>query len=219
MIDSNFSDMLLVDSRTKTVGYKLSRILSILFHPFIIPTYSTIILLLSSSLIVVISPELKLYFIALITLNTLFLPIFILLLMRYTGVIKSLELPTRRNRILPLVVVGMCYVLCIVLMPASIVSFLINKFLFASIGCIISAFCINLFWKISLHLLAMGCISAMLIYSYMYIYGVPVWLLIFVIMVTGSLAAARLYVGAHNLRQVTVGYIVGFVVSIIVMYF
>ncbi len=201
-----------------TVGYRLSRLLSLIFHPFVISTLVTTIVLFSSTGITIIPLRLKLYFIALVALNTLFIPLSVLLIMRYFGLITSLELPTRKERILPLMIVVSCYVLCAVLMPVSIVSYVISKFLFATIGCVIAAFIINIFWKVSLHLIAFGGLCAMLIYSFMYSYGVPVWMFLVALVLSGALASARLYLGFHNTAQVAVGYCIGFVISMLIIY-
>lgn len=218
-IVGGYSGEMLSCNRERNVGYKISRGLSLLLHPFVIPAYATIIMLFSSSIITIISLKLKLYFVALIALNTLCLPLFILLLLRYAGVLKNLDLSTRKERVVPILIVVSSYVLCASLMPISIVSFLINKFLFASIGCIVVAFVINFFWKISLHLIAMGGITSMLIYSFMYGYDISIWMLLLAIIFTGFLASARLYLGAHNMAQVSVGYFLGFLVSILIMLF
>ena len=210
-------DKLMGCDRAKRNGYILSRILSLVLHPFLVPIYATIIILFLSSILNIITLKVKLYFIATIALYTLCLPLFSILLMRYLGVVKNLDFSTKRERILPLLIVVSCYIVCANYMPVSIVSFVINKFLFAAIGCIVTAFIINLFWKISLHMIAMGGLVAVLVYSSLYGYGIPLWVLILTIITTGALASARLYLGCHNSAQVAVGYTLGFIVSILII--
>lgn len=194
-----------------------SKYISYILHPFLIPLYAVLLLLFGSTVMGGIPLKLKFYFIALVAINTIAIPAFMILLCRRLGYLNSLSLRTRRDRILPIIIIMICYGICIFAVPEAVVSFLLRKFIIAAFCCVVMAFAVNFLWKISLHLIAMGGLTAMLFILSISGFGLFIWPLVGAIIISGALASARLFLGSHNTVQVLIGYIAGFAVTALVI--
>ena len=91
--------------------------------------------------------------------------------------------------------------------------FLIRRFLFAALGCVLLTLIVTPFWKISLHMTAAGGLLAMLFILNFSGFGqFPYTLLMFILLI-GALGSARLWLGSHNLGQVMAGFGGGFLIA------
>ena len=78
---------------------------------------------------------------------------------------------------------------------------------------------VSLRWKISLHLTGMGALTAMLVVMNFIGVGNMFVPLAVVVLASGALASARLYLGCHNGAQVFAGFCGGFVVAVLAVLF
>ena len=195
--------------KEKRMGENASRILSVLLHPFMMPTYGVVALLYGPAYISILPNMLKLYIVAIFLLATLCFPAFTIGLLKYLKVIPDLSLTTRRERTLPLLVVAVGYVVCYILLSRYLVIGLLPQLLVGALGVIIVCFAVNLFWKISLHMAAIGGVIGLLLYVTMKRYGdmTTQWLVFTVL--AGALGTARLYLGSHNIMQILTGFCAG----------
>lgn len=199
---------------------KSSGWLSIVLHPFIIPSYGVVAMVYGHTVMAGIPSDLKFYLLAAVGFNTLVIPVLAIELLKYFGLIGSLSLATRRDRILPLLVVVGCYGACLFMIPGSGVTYLIRNFIIAGFISVSVCAAVNFFWKISLHLTAMGALVALV-----FLYNVSgfmqmTWLLVTVVVLAGLLASARLLMGMHNPVQVGAGFICGAAIAMTVaLYF
>ncbi len=194
-----------------------SRGISWVLHPFLVPAYTICILLFGDTIMSNIALSLKWFFVLVVVLNTLIIPAIFIALMRTFGVLGDLSLQQRRERIIPLAVVAVCYLICALMISNVLVAFLIRKFLFAALGCVIMALVVNFWWKISLHLTAAGGAVAMLLIVAISRFGDLTGTVIVAILLSGSLASARLWLGSHTPAQVAAGFFGGFAAASLVM--
>lgn len=216
----------------------LAQVLSFIFHPLLIVTYMLVLLLLVNPYLFgvnSISDKQSKLLILQVFLSTFFIPAFAVAMLRFTGMIKSMEMKTRQERIGPYIITGMFYIwmfrnfLGSDQVPTAFSSFLLG----ASIGLFI-AFFINIFSKISAHAVGMGglvgmVVITMLLFSYdtftihstivgiveMSMNGV----LVFVIVMAGIVGTARLLLQAHEPLDLYGGYLVGFASQFIALRF
>lgn len=205
------------DVENKGVIYKLSRAISGVLHPFVVPTITVLLLLFGNTIMSGVPERLKLLFVAIIVLNTIVVPTLFILLLRSFNYIPNFSLNQRRDRIAPLVVVTICYIICAFMISDALVAFLIRKFLFAAVGCVLLGLVVSFFWKISLHMISAGGALALLFIINISGFGNMLWVLIVGVLLTGALASARLYLGLHTPLQVTAGFVGGFIVACAVM--
>ena len=142
---------------------RLSRAISYALHPLIAPTIAALLLLFGPTVMSNLPAEARWFIAAVILLNTLILPAFSLAVLKLFGGLSDLRLQSQRQRMLPMGIVAVCYMLCILSFRQMTVAFLVDRFLIAALCCVVIAFVVNLYWKISLHMTAAGGLLGMMI--------------------------------------------------------
>lgn len=194
---------------------RFCRFISYLLHPFLIPTLAAALLLFGPTVLSGIALGIKGFLFSVVVLNTLILPAASVGLFRLFRVIPDLSLSEPRQRILPMAVIAACYLLCILLFRRVAVAFLIERFMIAALCCVVLVFVVNLYWKISLHMTAMGGLLGLLaVLDYSGLAHVQGLLAMFVLL-AGLLASARLQLGSHDMGQILAGLGAGCVVTIV----
>ncbi len=159
----------------------------------------------------------KLYVLGVVVLNTILVPSLMLAWLRRTGRLSSYRIDERRERIMPLLVGAVCYVICAITLSRIVMGAFLARFMIAAAACEIMALVVTLRWKISLHLTGMGAAVAILLI--VNIVGQPLFAaFVAAVMLSGILASARLYLGCHNPWQIAAGFCGGFVVSTIALF-
>ncbi len=133
-----------------SVWNRLSRGISALMHPFVIPTWAVLLMLYGPTVMVNMPPRVKFFLLGIVALNTLLLPAFSIGVLRWFRVIPDWSLQDQKTRMLPMGIVAVCYLMCIVAMSNMLFAFLITRFLIAALCCVAFAFFVNLYWKIRL---------------------------------------------------------------------
>jgi membrane-associated phospholipid phosphatase len=199
------------------VNSRLATVLSVLFHPLLLPTYLFVLLLYY------LPPEVFAYppagrrlIVVLVFILTFLLPVFGTLLLQQAGVVASLTLDARTDRRWPLAVAAVCYTVLTVLffrMP-------FFDYLFWMVMAVITAsvyltLVINQFWKISAHSIGLGGVLGLLVLLHNWL---PETYLLYpvlvVLVISGAVISARLALGAHTIKQVYTGFFLGFLLGI-----
>ena len=204
-----------------------AKMISVVAHPIFITGYVLLFLIYNNPYIFGFYGEKArgLIIISALSVSILF-PVIAILLMRATGLISSLEMKDKRERIGPLIATGIFYMWLYINIRTN--SQVPEAFSFFMLGATISVFMaliFNIFSKISLHTIGMGgLLAGMLIIITKWSYGwtdieVP-WLgfgcmfsdrfiLICCILLAGITGTSRLYLGAHRNDEIYGGYLVG----------
>ncbi|WP_291857637.1 PAP2 family protein [Marinilabilia sp.] len=189
-----------------------SKIISFLFHPMLMPTLGLFFIFSAGTHLSYIPFEIKRLAYFIIFISSCLLPISLLPLFLQMKVIKSFRMETARERIFPVLTTGVFYFLGYFFLRRLNISPLIENFVLAILVAVLLAVGISFFWKISLHAIAVGGITATLA-GMMFKYGVDLILLVsLMLVVSGLTATARLYLNAHSPSQVYVGYATGFII-------
>ena len=140
------------------------------------------------------------------------LPAVPILMMMRKGQVKDLFISKREERTMPYLFSMLSYVFWVLFLSRTL-HFPPNLLIYA-IGCVVSIFVmvvINLKWKVSAHTLGVGGLVGGIFGVCLQMATNPVWLFVTAILISGLVAVSRLYLKAHTLGQVIVGYILGFV--------
>ena len=197
---------------------KIANTLSWVLHPFLLPVY-LMALLLTMTTFALYSANVKFYFMWVVALYAIIIPFLTLGILRSLGRISDFRVDDRRERLLPLLIGTVCYVLCALTFAKIPSAIFLRKFMVAAACCEAMCFVVSLRWKISLHLTGMGAIVALLVVMNVVGVGNMLIPLAAAILCAGALASARLYLGCHNPRQVAAGFFGGFVVSLLAVLF
>jgi hypothetical protein len=197
---------------------RIAKVLSVLFHPLIVPTYIfTLLLSLNAHFALILPLQAKGFLLGIILISTCIFPLLLVLLFKYTGKLMSLEIESRQERNLSLAIAGIFYYLSWWMLRQMHFSPVFQLFMIGTFYVLICTIFINLFWKISLYMVAAGGATGVLI-SLSLLLTQPVQTIIFItILVSGIIGFARLTLKTHNPAQVYLGWIVGLVVMLSVM--
>lgn len=193
-----------------------SYILSGLFHPMVITTYAFLFVNIFNpyQFIHLGRTGIMQLFVTLVT-NTLVFPLITVVIMSRLGFISSLEMKDRQERIIPYIGMSLFYFWTyLVVKQLGVGTYFTHVMLGISLS-VFAAFFFNLFYKVSIHAIAMGgfvgiALSLTIISSYNLL--TP---LLLVIVCAGAVGSARMYLGSHNSAQVYSGYLLGLLAQLI----
>ena len=195
---------------------KTAKIISIIGHPIFHPTWMMIILLLSG--LTRFTPGNDLTFLTITFSMTFLIPALIIVMMKRWRVIDSFEMEEREDRLGPLFIMILFLYATLRFFNRIQLFSIFSFYLTTVIVVTILAFIITFFWKISLHALGWGNITACLFIMAMA--SMQMYLPYFIgsIVISGIVAAARLKLKSHSNAQIYSGFAMGFA-TVIVLYF
>jgi len=198
---------------------RLTKFLSYLLHPLLIPTLAVSALLLYPDLYSIVLPfGLKIWFLAIVFLFTFFLPSAAVFVLYKTKVIDSIEIDSRRQRSVPLLVASTSYLALIYSLKLTGIPVVLLFALYMATFALLTGLIINLFYKVSLHTLGWGALTASFIEIAVRTGSVFLWLIIATIVISGLAGYARLKQNAHTPTQVYLGYVAGAMVVMIISF-
>ena len=200
----------------KPGDYSLSRILSFVLHPLLIPTLAISALMLIPDLYTIVLPNaLNLWFISIIFLFTLVIPAGSVFILSRFNAVYSIELTHRTERTIPLLIASTSYLGLLYFAKSAFIPPVFLYVLYPATFALLTGLLINLAYKISLHTLGWGAFTATII-SISIRLGTPLLAFILISVVLSGIAGyARLKQNAHNQTQIYSGYVAG--VSIIIL--
>lgn len=199
--------------REKTI-ILTARIVSLVFTPFYLPILGLVALFTLSYLRQMPWPY-KFQVLIMVYLFTVLLPtVLIHLYRRYQGW-TLIQLGNKERRMVPYVISILCYFACVYWMDyfhiPHFMSNIVTAALFIQIVCAL----INVWWKISAHMAAIGGVAgALFVFAEVFAFN-PVWWHCLVFVVAGILGTSRMILRQHTLLQVVAGFLVGIVCAII----
>lgn len=189
-----------------------SQIISYLFHPMLMPTLGLFFILSAGTHISYLPFEMRRLIYIIVFSSTCLLPVSLLPLFLQFRVIKSFQMQTASERTWPLLTSGLFFLLGYYLLIRLHIPALILNFFLASLIAVLIALVVSLYWKMSLHMLALGGVTAMLVAMALR-FGIDlVAPLSFMLLASGVTGTARLFLNVHSPAQVYTGYLTGFVV-------
>ncbi|MBP7496414.1 MAG: hypothetical protein KA792_01955 [Bacteroidales bacterium] len=188
----------------------ISQIVSYIFHPLFIPLYTFILLFSTDYYFSYIIPvKGKLYLLAILGIYTIILPGLTIYLLKKTKVIESYKMNSKKERTWPLINIIMVYTINYYFFNKLNLPNIYSIFLLSIVILSITGLLLTLKWKISLHTLAAGGISGYF-FALSYLYCININIILFaLLLISGTIASARLYLNEHNSLQVYSGYIIG----------
>ncbi|MCF8331645.1 MAG: hypothetical protein K9H84_04255 [Bacteroidales bacterium] len=191
---------------------KLAEGISIIFHPVLIPLYGSAIMLFQDGYLTLILPQsVRLTILGIIFVMTVLAPLGMILVMKRINVISSYRIEKRQERSLPFLGVGFAFYLTYMLIKSFSIPGYYNLFLLGAALLVVLAMIINRFWKISIHLLALGGLTGILIAVSPYPFSIDHLYTYLIILISGITGFARLCASNHTSAQVYVGYLTGLV--------
>jgi membrane-associated phospholipid phosphatase len=197
---------------------RIAKLISLIFHPVLLPTLGMFLLFKSGFYFSMLSWEAMKYILLVVFLSTCILPLLAVAGMAFSPNF-DIAMENHRQRMFPLIMAAFFYFLGYMLM-AKINAFQIFRiFMLSSVVVLLLLTSISYHWKISNHSAALGGLTATLIALSFRTGNNPVWPIVIVLAASGLVGTSRLILGKHSLAQVLAGYGLSFTVFYIAVYF
>ncbi len=199
---------------------KIAKIISVVFHPLLIPTFTTLILFNINSYISLLIPYgAKLLILGMIFITTFLFPLLFIFIMKRRGIIKTLQIETREERVYPFAITAIFYFISYNMVRQLQISEIYHLFLLGSTILIVITLLINFYSKISIHMIGIGGLLGFLIGLSLRINTDVTGLIFLVILIAGIIGFARLKLSAHKPIQIYTGFIFGVIIMLIIFLF
>lgn len=193
--------------------HTLAYVISAITHPVLVPFWG--FLIFNSYSIQILSGNYLYIVLGIFFLSSVVLPLYIIMSLKRAGVVHTYEMHTLEERRWPLLAASALLVANYYLMQRIQVSGFFQVYFLATAVAALAASAISIFYKISLHTLAIG-----------FLFGIGILLsrvsaadlrlyLMMVVLLGGVVGTARYILKAHTRAQIYLGFIVGTLVGIL----
>lgn len=200
------------------MSVKLAKFVSIIFHPVLVPSLGFLLLFTSGFYDSMLTTDAKRFILLVIFFSTATLPMLAVAILALNSKFDIL-MPNNRDRIIPLLFTSVFYYIGFILLSKIHFIPIFKLYMIASVLLIVALLLISFKWNISIHMAAIGAVTATF-FALSFRGGVnPVNAIVIVVIVSGLVGTARLVLNKNNLLQVAAGYILGFIILYPVIYF
>ncbi len=188
----------------------IALLFSVLFHPLLLPTYAGLLIYgTNANLFSAYHTKDIFWILAMLVVNTFAFPILALVLLWRLGFIPNLFMPQAKERLIPYLTSGVFYIWCFVVLHGSEAPQLISIIVLGATITLFLCFLVSLFYNVSIHAGGMGALFVVT-YSAALLAGESMHQLpVGTAVLAGLLGSFRIYLGAHSLREVFTGYLMG----------
>lgn len=192
--------------------------LSLVFQPLFIPIYTVMVVLnLPSYLSYAVQGTLRNFLFGILAMNTVVLPMLVFGWMRKKNIITSYHMVERTERHYPFLA-GLAFLLSTYVLVARLpLPSIFPTLVIAAIVSLTVTFTVNLWWKVSVHMMGMGGLLGAVLALTVKFQVEALEAIIALIVLAGLVGWARLYLNAHTPRQVYVGFMLGTVINLWVL--
>lgn len=189
-----------------------ARVITILFHPLLMPTIGLLLILNSGTYLSLLDPAAKKAVLFVMALGTLLFPLMMIPVLYYRNLITSLQDAQREERFLPYMIILILYVITYIYFVRLPLSHIIHAYVLSVAILLFVLMLITLKFRICAHTAALGGIVG-LVFTLILKYETP--LLGFMamgILAAGLVGTARLFLGVQRSAEIYTGFLLGFVV-------
>lgn len=192
----------------------LALVFTIVFQPLLMPALVFGMLLFAVPEATTIPEEFKIRIFYLVVLSTLLIPMITIIGLRLSGMVKSLHLPRKQDRIIPFLITCIYFVMTTYFLyqKGDLDPVLWKGMAVISLSVIILSG-ITLFWKMSAHMTGLGgLIGVVLLLGKLFPTFHELYPVLISVLLSGTVASSRLYLNAHKPLEVYFGFLTGFLI-------
>ncbi len=196
---------------------KIANIISVILFPLFFPSYAILIFFYYNNFNTYLIPlNAKFMVFTIIFITTCIFPVLFMYIMKRRGMIKSIQLETREERVFPLIITIIFFFVAYYMLRHIEVLELFHFFLIGSTLLVIIALLINFLTKISIHMIGVGGITGTLIGLSLRMNADLFVLINISLILSGLTGYARLKLKAHNQSQIYIGFLCGLLIMLII---
>jgi len=188
---------------------QISKIISVIFSPFYAPLWA-FLWMFCFSYLNMLQLGYKIFILTLVWITTVLIPRSGINIFRIAMDWTHWQLSHREHRHLPYIVTVCSYSACLIIMTKLKMPMFIRGIVLSALISQIICVIVNAWWKVSTHMVGMGGLVGALIAFSMLFYFNPIFLLCFLLILSGIVGTARMLLRQHTLAQIFVGFGIGF---------
>jgi len=195
---------------------KIAKFITYISHPLLMLIYGLAILLnLNSYIAQMISFQGKIYIIAIATIAGVIFPLSFFFFLLKNNVIKTITMETKEERIIPFMMTGVFYYFIFYLFREINLPPLFTMYILFCTLLVAITVLINIWWKISVHMMAAGSIVGLLAGTSLTLNINLIFYISLFVFFSGWIGFARLQLKAHNKAQIYIGFLLGLAYMVI----
>ena len=196
--------------QSKDLLVKTAKIISVIFHPLLIPVYGMAIIFSAPTLFGYLPFNVKKLLILILLVNNVLLPLSLLPFFIHRNIISSWTITERKERNYPLIITTILYCITSYLIFKFPIPVFLKTYIFAVSFLSLIVALINFWWKISLHSVGAGALISLVFILSLKMLTPLEWYLISAVVIGGLVLSARLKLNLHSPQQVWIGLFTGF---------
>ena len=190
----------------------LSRILSQVFHPLLMPTLGLVVILHSGTYLSLLDPAAKKAILSVMAMGTLIFPLMLLPLLQYRRLISSLQDRSREGRIIMHAIMLILYVITFVYFVRLPLNRMIHAYVLSVTILLALILLSDLKFRICLHAAALGGLTGLILMLMLYYETALEAYLVIVLLMAGLSGSARINEGHQRPWEVYLGFLGGMAV-------
>lgn len=196
----------------------LAKIFSILIHPILLPTVGMIIMFNSGSVLEFLPYQAKKVILLIVFVSTAVLPLTFVPFFIFQKIVKSVQMDNPKERLIPFLVTTILYTFSYYLLIRLGAPNTIAKFILIGAITVFALFILSFFWKISAHMAGIGgLLGALIAVSFKLNVNLEYFIIV-VVIASGLLGFSRLFLDKHKPYQIYTGWLLGLVISLVVLF-
>lgn len=200
-----------------SIEKKIARIISVLFHPLLMPSVGLLILFNSGTYLSLISFDVKKIILLIVILSTLVFPVTLLLILYFRRLLTDIHMNNREERFLPFLLILILYILTFIFMIRLPLHSHLHAYALTLPVLLIVLVIANIKYKISEHMMGLGGIVGLII-SLIILFDISLQgFFVIAVLAAGITATARIIIGKYALLELYGGFVLGLVVTVAVM--
>lgn len=200
----------MITEKTSNLPDSAAKIISVVFHPLLIPLYGMTIIFSAPTLFEYLPFDVKKILFLIVLLDNVILPLSLMPYYKFRNIISTWSIEDRKERYIPLIVTSIFYSVASIIVFRFQIPLFLKSFFLASTFVAIMVMLINFLSKISIHSTGAGALVALVLILAVKTYSPLSWYLVSVIIAGGLILSSRLRLNSHNPQQVWFGFLVGF---------
>lgn len=195
---------------------RIAGILSYVAHPLIIPMLGLLVIRNSGTYAADLDHRYSQFIYMSVFIFTLLLPVGLIPIFYFFGLSKNIQFSERKERIVPMYITLAFYIAAFFLIKKIPVSSVYEHYLLAACLSMFALLTISYFWKISAHMIGWGGLTGLILTLSLKFDTDLMLFLIVAILLSGLVGFARLKLEAHKPLQVYAGFVLGFLIMLLI---
>jgi len=203
----------------KDIPRSIALIISVIFHPLLMPVYGMAIIFSAPTLFGYLPYDVKKLLFLIVLINNVILPLSLLPFFRYRNIISTWTIEKRSERNIPLLITTILYATSSYIVYRFPIPVFLKSFIIAAFFISLAVTIINFWWKISVHSVGAGALTSLVFILSVKMNTPLLSYLLGVILVSALVLSSRIRMNSHNPAQVWLGFLTGFLIFGLYMWF